>query len=1119
MHPGRGLDIGSWLRDVGMAHYEQAFRDNAIGLDVVPDLTDSQLRELGVAMGDRIRLLQAAQALRTARSAHLAERGSVQPQPGAIPAQQRAERRQLTVMFVDLVGSTRLSTEIDPEVLGDLIHRYQRAVAGEVKRFDGSVAKFMGDGVLAYFGWPHAHEDDAERAVRSGLALLDAVMRLPSATADPLSCRVGIATGLVVVGDLFQAGGAREETLVGETPNLAARLQQVADAGALVICPETRRLVGELFSSAALGAHDLKGFSSPVHAWRVLGEATQDRFAARHAAGMSPLFGREEDLHWLTQSWDDVRKGAGCVRVVTGEAGIGKSRLVTAIIEQANQEHTVIFRYGCSPYHVDSALWPVIGQLEQAVGLARAEEPAQQLERLEALVSASDQSVQETVPLLAELLGLPTDERYPRVDLPPAERRARTLGALTTHLIASAARTPALLVVEDAHWLDPTTTELLDRLIARLPFARMMALVTARPGYAIPWAGLPRVQLRTLSRLSSSQATQLIEHIAAGRRLSEQMTSTILSRTEGVPLFVEELTKTVLESTVGDDVAFQDAIPATLQGSLLSRLDRLGSAKEVAQLAACIGREFAHDLLAAVAELDTPTLDERLRQLCHAELLFAHGEEGSARFSFKHALVRDAAYESLLKSRRHAIHGRIADEIEQRFPALANAEPELVAQHLTHAAQSARALQWWVRAGRHSLRRSAFPEANRQLSRALDLLRQQPASRARDEEELGLLIELGPTVIHSRGWAVPELDPLYRRALDLARELDRPDMLLPSLVGRWQWFNLRGHYHDALKVAEETFGLAAASRNEDALLQAHHLAFPSNLWLGEVAACRRHIASLLQLYNEERHADHRLIYMGHDPAVCAYAIEGTAAWVVGDAEEGYRAADRACALGRRIEHIPSLAHGLWLKGMLAVIARDANMALIAAEEVLALARDVKLATPEASAQSFRGWALVQLGQVEEGVRWLEVGLSAWRAQNNLQFMPHRLCLYAEGLLLAGRRSDAVEAITEALQLVERNHEAVLAPLVRLIYANILLVGGRSEQARAEEQLNLALRLASDQGFSLFALRIASRFAQALDERGERARAHELLASIVDRFGGGPATRDLTEAKAMLSALD
>jgi class 3 adenylate cyclase len=643
------VDIGAWLRDLGMAQYERVFRDNAIDLGVIAKLTDRQLKELGVAMGHRIQLLKAAQALGTAPDA---ERAGALRQGDTPSGQQRAERRQLAVMFVDLVGSTQLSTKFDPEVLGELIQAYQNAVAGEVTRFDGSVAKFMGDGVLAYFGWPHAHEDDAERAVRAGLAVIGAVRRLTTG-GDPLSCRVGIATGLVVVGDLFCAGGTREETLVGETPNLAARLQQVADAHALVVCPETRRLVGELFSCADLGALELKGFTDPMRAWRVVDEITDDRFAARHSAGMSPLVGREAELRWLTQSWDAVREGEGCVRILTGEAGIGKSRLLAAMIEHANHEHTqMIFQYACSPYHVDSALWPVIGQLERAAGFARADRPSQRLEKLEALVLSIDAPAHEMVSLLAELLELPAEGRYARLDLTPAQRRSRTLEALVGQMVATALRIPVMLVVEDAHWLDPTTSELLDRLNARMPVAHLMIVVTSRPEFVFPWADTPQVEMRTLSRLSQLQTRQLIEHVAAGRRVSEQVASTILSHTEGVPLFVEELTKTILESAAGNDSAldtatFDVAIPTTLQGSLMARLDRLGPAKAVAQLAACIGREFTHDLLAAVAGLDAQNLDELLRQLCYAELLFAHGVESAALFVFKHALIRDAAYESL----------------------------------------------------------------------------------------------------------------------------------------------------------------------------------------------------------------------------------------------------------------------------------------------------------------------------------------------------------------------------------------------------------------------------------------------------------------------------------------
>ena len=625
--------------------------------------------------------------------------------PPELPARPppAAERRQLTLVFVDLVGSTALAARLDPEDTREVVAAYQRAVAAELARYEGHVAKFLGDGVLAYFGWPAAHEDDAERAVRAGLAALSAVAGITPADGTRLAARVGIATGLVVVGDLIGEGSAREEAVVGETPNLAARLQALAEPGTVVIAERTRQLVGGLFELADLGSHAVKGLAEPVRAWRVVGEGVaESRFDARQAGAATLLVGREHELGLLLDRWARAKDGEGQVVLLSGEAGIGKSRLVRALRERlAGEPHTWLGQF-CSPYHANTALHPVIGLLERAAGLRREDPTAVQLDKLEAMLGRAVDDAGEAAPVLADLLGIPAAERYPSLDLSPQQRKERTFQVLLDQLAGLAAQGPVLALYEDVHWADATTLELIGRVAERVQPLPVLALVTSRPGFAPAWAGHGHTTLLSLSRLGRQEGGAMIGRVA-GKALPPEVLAQVLARTDGVPLFVEELTRAVLESGLlrdeGDRYALAGplpplAIPSTLQDSLMARLDRLAPVKEVAQVAAVIGREFAFDLLEAVVP---PGGDLRaaLDQLVAAELVFRRGE---AAYAFKHALVRDAAYESLLRGRRQQLHGRIAAALEERFPDVAAAQPELLAQHYAGAGLAEQATCYWLTA-------------------------------------------------------------------------------------------------------------------------------------------------------------------------------------------------------------------------------------------------------------------------------------------------------------------------------------------------------------------------------------------------------------------------------------
>jgi len=679
------MDVGSWLRGLGLERYEAAFRENEIDETVLPSLTADDLKDLGIGIvGHRRKLLDAIAALR-------ADANTKVPLSDTLPTIDRspkdaAERRHLTVMICDLVGSTALSARLDPEDLRGVIGAYHTCIAEVIGRYQGIIARYMGDGVLVYFGYPQAHEDDAAQGVRAGLALVDAVANLRTDSEAALKVRIGIATGTVVVGDLIGEGAAQEEAVVGETPNLAARLQAAAEPGTVVISASTRRVTGGLFEYRDLGPVALKGWTEPTPAWQVVGASeVASRFEAQHTTRLTPLLGRDDEIEVLSRRWRDATQGEGRVVVLTGEPGIGKSHIALAFQERLQAEPHIRLRYYCSAHHTNSALFPFIGQLERAARFERGDAPAEKLAKLEALLMQSGVNAVHSVPILANLLSLPPSERHPLPELSPQKRKEATLAALRGQLEGLSARQPVLVVFEDAHWIDPTSLELLAIMVERLPQLRALLLITARPEFTQPWPGHAHVTMLPLTRLNRRVGSAIIERIAAGKTLPEEVTNQILARTDGVPLFLEELTKTVLEGGLlqerdGHYVLDRPlpalAIPTTLHDSLMARLDRLAPVREVAQIGAVVGREFSYELLSVVAGLPKKKLDEALAQLVESELVFCRGEVPQAIYTFKHVLVRDAAYSGLLKSRRAQLHSAIASAVEQRFPEIIQAEPE-----------------------------------------------------------------------------------------------------------------------------------------------------------------------------------------------------------------------------------------------------------------------------------------------------------------------------------------------------------------------------------------------------------------------------------------------------------
>ncbi|SDR63926.1 SAM domain (Sterile alpha motif) [Rhizobiales bacterium GAS113] len=685
------MDIDDWLRRIGLEQYAQTFRDNAIDADVLRDLTDDHLREIGLPLGARLKLLRAVAALGT----------SEQPpaSPEITPSAPRidAERRQLTVMFCDLVGSTALAARLDPEDMREIVGAYHRCCADLITKAGGFVAKYMGDGVLAYFGYPNAHEHDAERAVRAGLALVEAVPKLKTAAGVPLQVRVGIATGLVVVGDLLGAGAAQEQAVVGETPNLAARLQALAEPNAVVIADSTRRLLGNLFELKDLGAMDLKGIAGPARAWAALrASSAESRFEALHTTGLTALVGREEEFELLLRRWSRAKTGHGQAVLLFGEGGIGKSRLTAALLERLAAESHTRLRYFCSPQHTDSALHPFIGQMERAAGLSYDDKLQVKLDKLDRVLTQTSTSPEDAA-LIAEMLSLPNDGRYPAPELVPEQRRQRVLEALMAQLEGLAQLRPVLMILEDAHWVDPTSLEVFGRIVDRIRTIPVLLIVTFRPEFDAPWVGRAHVSSLMLNRLGEGETAAIIARLVGNKTLPADVLAEIVERTDGIPLFVEEMTKAVLEAegegTARDTAAAVPsaamAVPATLHASLMARLDRLGPAKELAQIGAAIGREFSHALLASVARKPDAELGSALDRLVEAGLLFRQGVPPQANYLFKHALVQDAAYGTLLREPRRVLHARIIEALESQFTDMAESQPELLARHCTDACDPA----------------------------------------------------------------------------------------------------------------------------------------------------------------------------------------------------------------------------------------------------------------------------------------------------------------------------------------------------------------------------------------------------------------------------------------------
>jgi class 3 adenylate cyclase/tetratricopeptide (TPR) repeat protein len=1104
--------LSEWLRANDLSEFEEIFVQNEIDLKALLILTEPDLKELGLAFGPRKRMLHAIAAWKRLGSG--AENAKT-VSPG--------ERRQLTVMFCDLVGSTALSAILDPEELNDLVKRYRAACGAVISRYDGHVAQYLGDGILAYFGWPVAFEDAAERAVRSALEIIESVKGVPSAR--PLEVRIGLATGPVVVGE--EGAEDRESGLaVGETPNLAARLLSLAKPGEVVIAPVTRRLLGNAFSLTDLGQHELKGIEQPVQAWR-LDEARriEGRFkAAQSGVSTAPLVGREDEASLLERCWNMAQAGSGQVVQIGGQAGIGKSRLTQGLRERLSETHNAL-HYQCSPFHLNSPLHPFIEELERSAGFSREDAAEQKFQKLEAVLSALAPHGEDVLELFAALLSLPAG-RYATLQLSPQKQKEKTLEALVDRVRSLAKCGPMIIVFEDIHWIDPTSQDLLALLVPVVNSIPVLLVMTYRSEYEPPWTG-PHVNTITLNRLSREQGALLVGNVTGGKALPAEVLDEVLERTDGVPLFVEELTRSVLESGLlrdeGDHYVLQGplsalAIPVSLRDSLMSRLDRLGRGKELAQIGACIGREFPFELLQSVSSSRAETLDEELERLVGAGLVWRNGVKPHSIYTFKHALVQDAAYESLLRSRRCELHSKIADVLENQFADRVTNKPEWLAYHHTQAGHLRRAIPLWQRAGTLAVGRVALKEAVAHFSKGLGLIDQLAPSEDRDSLELTIREPLNAAWTGLRGWAAPEVGENSMAILKLAESRGNQRNLCLALW--WVWTNTitQGRIGDSQIWAERLLAEGAAAREDNVKCFGHLTAMVQYMLNGRLAESREQAELALSHYNPGS-ADQWTEMTGHDLRTFVEVYACQLLWIMGFSDQAAKLSD-ACVMRARVEdHAFSLVWALTFSAYVFAYRREPERFLERLAEADHLAREQGLAfIHEVSVPQAKGVASLQKYRPGEAVAWLRQGIDRWVETGGNVRVPLLKSALAVAVELEGNAGMALKLIDECIEQIERPHGQERVWLAEVLRCKgwILMRAGREQEADAI--LRASIHCARQQLARSWELRSSTTLAKLLLRRGEYDEARSLLVPIYEWFTEGVETPDLVEARGLLEKL-
>jgi class 3 adenylate cyclase/tetratricopeptide (TPR) repeat protein len=1065
-----------------------------------------------------------AEASAPDRETQATHEASSEPAAAASPAE--AERRQLTVLFCDLVGSTDLSQQLDAEDWRNVVRAYQEAAAAVVARYEGHVAQYLGDGLLVYFGYPAAHEDDAERAVRAGreipITLEGVNERLEKQYGVRLAVRVGVHTGPVVIGGMGE-GGRREALALGDTTNIAARLEGIAEPDTVVISGATLRLVPGLFVTRDLGTPKLKGIVDPIRIYRVL-QAAGVRSRLEETARLTPLFGREQELGLLLDRWEQAEEGEGHAVLITGEAGVGKSRLLHALRERLDATPHTWLECRCSAYMRSSAFHPVIELVQQGLSFREEDPEDVRLGRLEAGLRVTGLSPRELLPLIAPLLSLPVPDRYRAPAASPDLPRRQTIDALVAWILALGERQPLVLLFEDLHWCDPATLEMLGLVLEQLPTSKVLALLAFRPDFEPPWPGRSHLTPISLGRLRRRRVEQMIDAMAGGRRLPGAVVERLVERAGGVPLYVEELTKMVLESgllvereghlELTGDLA-ELAIPATLQDSLMARLDRLSAAKEVAQLCAALGRQFSHELVASVAELDEPTLQQGLARLVEAELLYQRGAGPAATYTFKHALIQETAYQSLLRSVRQPLHARIARVIEERFPQRAASEPELLAYHFEGAGLAAEATGYYQRAGEAAAQRSAHEEASRHFGHGLELLAPLPEGEAR-RRELKLQLGLGSCLLAQKGYSHDDTARTYERARVLCADIDDAPLRSQAMAGLAGYAITRPQLDTAADLSRQLVEIGTQEADGPIVVSGHALWAIALAYQGELSSALEHFERAIEIYDPSHTP--RLISLGQEMGVMAHSYLGPVLWQLGYPDRALERSERAVERARRVDHPFSLAAVLFVSAWLHLERRERGPALERSEELVALTERQGFPFYLGIGKIVRAWALAEPSHLNESIEEFREGIRIC-AETGTQVGGGVWFGYgAEIYRAAGQHERALRALGAAFTLRERNGEHLWAAALYRLKGEILLDMGGPGEAEAEPLIARALEIARSQQARSFELRAATSLARLWQRQGKRAEARDLLQPVYDWFTEGFDTQDLKDAKALLEEL-
>ncbi len=1123
------------------SYLEEQGRVSLSALKLEFDLTDLRLESLIAELVDVQRVAirngkilswtgsSAVEASATEFETGLALQNSSQPAESP-----QAQRRQLTVLFCDLVDSTRLAADLDPEEWRRVVRSYQGAAAEVVEQLGGYVAQYLGDGILVYFGHPRADEDDPLRAVNTALGILDSLSSVneglaesvPAMSEHTLRVRIGIHTGPVVVGEMG-GGATREQLAMGDSVNLAARLLSVAEPGWIVISAATRHLIQGFFFLEELGEKSLKGIPNPVSVARVIqASGFQTRFEVATEFGLTPLVGREHELALLQDHWEPVVEGHGQAVLLSGEAGMGKSRLVKQLREQLKEQRVTWLECRCSPYHASSALYPVLGLLEAGFLFSQDDLPEQKIVKMEGALQAAGFSLSDVVPLFATLLSVPLPDRYVPSQLSSEAQRKATLESLVGWLLAVSIEQPVALVMEDLHWSDPSTLELLGMLIEQVSSARILLLFTFRPDFAPPWTPRSRPLHVTLSSLTRKQTRAMIDRITGGKPLPELVVDQLVSKTDGVPLYIEELTQSVLESDWlrETDQRFERtdplpelAVPSTLQDSLMARLDRLGSAKEVAQLASVLGREFCHELLVAAAPMDSLTLENGLQELARAELLHRRGVPPQAVYSFKHALIQDTAYNSLLRATRRQFHLRVAIALKERFPDQAASEPEVVARHYEEAGRADEAIAYYLEAGERATQRSATAEAVSHLRRGVDLLEQLPAGADRDQRELLLCVALGGPLVAAQGYSSPEVAATYERARELCQVIDDAPQLPRALYGLSTYYIARADLDPAIEVAQQLVELGERSGEPRVLVMGHLAMGVASYWQGNPRRTLGHLEQTMAIYDPVEHRDLAYIY-GQNPDLFSRSLSSWTLFLLGEPDRSLQRAALNVELARKSGHAFSLAFSLAYGAVVHQMRGDRSNTIAWAKEAISLSETHGFPVPLGVGRVLLGWALADSAVGGKPLEEVQQGLVQLAGAETTVGAPYTLCLLAETQQQLGQIEEALATLQGALALSAQTKQAFWDSGLLRLRGELLLRGDSSEDNDAEASFRTSVEVARQQGARSLELCSATSLARFLHTKGRGNEGHALLAPVYECFTEGFDTQILKDAKTVLEEL-